>query len=155
VVRAVWTDAMSAGGPVTIEEAAALTGLTIKALRNRCDRGQLRFVKRGNVRRIPISELVRAGILEAPADQEAEAIELEDGATPRELVDRTLLAELGRAQEELGKLRAIAERSESTLREELEAERARTLELDRVRSELELELERVRGRSFLERIRNR
>ncbi len=57
---------------LTIAEAAEATGLTKKAIRNRVDRGQLRAVLRDGVRRIPRSELDRAGL-------DADSLEAGDG----------------------------------------------------------------------------
>jgi excisionase family DNA binding protein len=48
----------------TITEAAELTGLSRKAVARRVERGSLRSVVRNGRRRIPRSELVRAGLLE-------------------------------------------------------------------------------------------
>jgi hypothetical protein len=120
-------------------------------------------VKRGGVRRIPLSELSRAGLLEnAEHELELEEAGGDAGEAARELVSRELLAELGAAHEELGRLRAIAEQSESTLAEELERERARRAELEQQANEyairageLEHELGELRSRSFVSRILNR
>lgn len=143
---------------LTIAEAAELTGATPKAIRNRVDRGQLRVVKRNNVRRIPLAELERAGLLEG-AEQE-----LAGGAAPagsdevRELVNLELLRELAQAHETIGELRALEVKAGGD-REELEAEleaRRRheselAVELERTSSELEL----LRRRGLLARLRNR
>jgi excisionase family DNA binding protein len=137
----------------TVAEAAELTGATVKAIRNRCDRGQLRTVKRGGIRLIPLTELQRAGLLEASVELEAIEATAEAGEA-RELVDHALLAELAKAHETIGTLRALTERSSST-EAELAAERRRREQLERELQEHELELERLRRRSLLERIRNR
>ena len=50
---------------LTIKETAEATGLTIKAVRSRIERGTLPAVVRDGLRRIPYSELVRAGLVEA------------------------------------------------------------------------------------------
>ena len=50
---------------LTIKETAEATGLTIKAVRSRIERGTLPAVVRDGLRRIPYSELVRAGLIEA------------------------------------------------------------------------------------------
>lgn len=141
----------------TIAEAAAVTGLTVKALRNRCDRGQLRFLVKGGVRRIPLVELRRAGIL-----NDGQELELEDAPAgeARELVNRELLAELAKAHERIGELQALEERSSSTEREledarrALEAERATADKETRRALDAERELERLRGRGLLSRLRN-
>jgi hypothetical protein len=59
-----------APGPLlTIREASRATGLSIKAMRGRVERGTLVAVTVGGRRRIPLSELLRAGLLltETPA----------------------------------------------------------------------------------------
>jgi hypothetical protein len=143
---------------LTITEAAEATGATVKAIRNRCDRGQLRFVLQRGVRRIPLSELQRAGLLEGELGEELEAGERTDGAAVRELVSRELLAELGRAQAELGRVRALTERTESTERELREAlDRAqRELALsDAERRQAELAIQQMRSRGLLARLLNR
>jgi hypothetical protein len=48
----------------TVSEAADLTGLSRKALARRIERGSLRCVVRDGRRRIPLAELVRAGLVE-------------------------------------------------------------------------------------------
>ncbi len=47
----------------TLREAADLCNTTVKALRNRADRGSLQTVLRNNERRVPHAELERAGLL--------------------------------------------------------------------------------------------
>ena len=47
----------------TLREAADLCDTTVKALRNRADRGSLQTVLRNNERRVPHAELERAGLL--------------------------------------------------------------------------------------------
>jgi hypothetical protein len=143
----------------TIAEAAEATGATVKAIRNRCDRGQLRFVLKNGVRKIPLSELRRAGLLEV--DAELEATSTADASEARELVSRELLAELAAAHETIGTLRALTERSSST-EADLEEARRSAAALERDRHELELErarlageLERLRSRPLLARLRNR
>ncbi len=46
----------------TTQEAAELTGSSVRALRKRIERGQLRAVQQGRYWRIPHSELERAGL---------------------------------------------------------------------------------------------
>jgi excisionase family DNA binding protein len=58
-------------GPLlTIREASQATGLSIKAVRGRVERGSLAAVNVGGRRRIPLAELLRAGLLqtEPPSD---------------------------------------------------------------------------------------
>jgi DNA-binding transcriptional MerR regulator len=81
----------------TLSEAAERCGLSVAALRRRADRGTIRTVKRDGVRRVPRSELERAGLgVEAPA-------------TPAELV-RELAETIRRQERELAALRALPER---------------------------------------------
>ena len=95
----------------TLREAAAATGTSQEALRKRVDRGTIRSVKREGVRRIPRSELERAGLR---VGEPAEA-----GDVVRELTDT-----IRRQEQELAALRALPERVEDVRRErEQEAER--------------------------------
>jgi hypothetical protein len=56
----------------TINEAAELTGLSRKALARRIERGSLRCVVRDGRRRLPLAELVRAGLLEEESVEDEE-----------------------------------------------------------------------------------
>ena len=47
----------------TTQEAAAATGLSVRALRKRIERGQLRAVQHGRYWRLPHAELERAGLV--------------------------------------------------------------------------------------------
>ena len=130
----------------TIAEAAELTGLSRKAIARRVERGSLRSVVRNGRRRIPRSELVRAGLLpegdEAapdggpgtlllprPAPGEVEpAGRQEDvlAALVRELLDR-----LERQSAEMAQLRALTVEAESLrLTNELDELRGRISELE-------------------------
>ena len=81
----------------TLSEAAERCGVSVAALRRRADRGTIRTVKRDGVRRVPRSELERAGLgVEAPA-------------TPAEVV-RELTETIRRQERELAALRALPER---------------------------------------------
>ena len=94
----------------TLREAATATGMSQEALRKRVDRGTVRSVKRDGVRRIPRSELERAGLrIGEPADASD--------------VVRELTETIRRQERELVSLRALPERVESTRRDhEREAE---------------------------------
>src|SRR3712207_4389305 len=104
----------------TIAEVAELTGASPKAIRNRVDRGQLRAVKRDGVRRIPRSELTRAGLMpdngqrppELPSSADAEPGEAEPVAA-RPSVVGNLLERLQRQAEELGELRSLTSRADT------------------------------------------
>jgi excisionase family DNA binding protein len=67
---------------VTIAEAAALTGLSKTALRRRIERGSLPAVVRGGVRRIPVSELERRGLVRAASARADDPRPAADGAAP-------------------------------------------------------------------------
>ena len=99
----------------TISEAAELTGLTEKSVRNRVDRGQLRVVKREGLRRIPRSELKRAGLIRE--EDPAEGQRAEGGGTKEAAVVGELLDRLERQANQLGELRALTRQAES-LRQE-------------------------------------
>jgi len=81
----------------SISEAADLTTLSARALRARVDRGHIRAVLRDSVRRIPHSELERAGILE-------------EGSPDTTRVIRELTERLDAQAAELIRLRALPER---------------------------------------------
>jgi excisionase family DNA binding protein len=82
---------------LTLSEAAERCGVSVAALRRRADRGTLRTLKRGGVRRVPRVELERAGLsVDAPA-------------SPAELV-RELAETIRRQERELAALRALPER---------------------------------------------
>lgn len=94
----------------TLSEAAERSGVTVEALRRRADRGTLRTVKREGVRRVPRSELERAGL------------RVGDPAHVSDVV-RELTETIRRQERELVSLRALPERVESTRRDhEREAE---------------------------------
>ncbi len=96
----------------TINEAAKLIGLTEKSVRNRVDRGQLRVVKRDGLRRIPRSELKRAGLIRAEADASKAVEPASERPQGPALVDQ-LLDRLERQASELGELRALTSQAES------------------------------------------
>jgi excisionase family DNA binding protein len=130
----------------TIAEAAELSGLSRKAIARRVERGSLRSVVRNGRRRIPRSELERAGLLAegdedtpnldpgalllprpAPGGLEAAARQDDVLATlVRELLDR-----LERQSGEMAQLRALTVEAESLrLTNELTELRGRIAELE-------------------------
>jgi excisionase family DNA binding protein len=132
---------------LTLREAADATGLTTKALQRRIDRGTLRAVLTGGRRRVPLSELYRAGLIEPeeprPAPPAAAAAGPPGGAAgqgpapapeqpPVGEMIAELIARLERQAEQIGELRAL-ERQADSLRAAAEAER-------RARNELEAAL---------------
>jgi excisionase family DNA binding protein len=70
----------------TISEAAELTGLTRKAIARRVERGSIHSLVRNGRRRIPRSELLRAGLLVTEEEDETEEIDLEDFEPERMLL---------------------------------------------------------------------
>jgi hypothetical protein len=106
---------------LTIVEAAEASGISKKAMRNRVDRGQIRSVLRDGVRRIPRSELERAG-LSAGVPFEAASLPQDDPGSPPAEAGATeawkeVLERLERQAGELAELRVLTRRAES-LREE-------------------------------------
>jgi ribosomal protein L16 Arg81 hydroxylase len=87
----------------TIREAAELCGVTVVAMRKRVDRGGVRAVLSAGVRRIPHSELERAGLLAGARERELEAT-------------------VQRLRAEIVDLRLIPEQLETTWRAKLTAE---------------------------------
>jgi excisionase family DNA binding protein len=132
----------------TITEAADLTGLSRKAIARRVERGSLRSVVRNGRRRIPRSELVRAGLLgegnEQPlaSDPDAPAIPrpspggalAETGSSEEMLAAlfREVLDRFERQSQEIAQYRALTVQAESLrLTNELAELRVRLAELER------------------------
>jgi excisionase family DNA binding protein len=108
---------------LTIAEAAERTGLTHKAVRNRVDRGQLRAVLRDGTRRIPLSELERAGLLGPNGEGAGRAAKRQEPHEAASEAAVRALIETIRAQErELVELKALTREAES-LRQETSGER--------------------------------
>lgn len=92
----------------SLTEAAEVCGVSVKALRRRADRGTLRVVVRDGIRRVPASELERAGLL---PDAEVRALRaeierLEDQLRAQRLLTQTI--ERGHAAEADARERAEA-----------------------------------------------
>jgi hypothetical protein len=139
----------------TVSEAADLTGLSRKALARRIERGSLRCVVRDGRRRIPLAELVRAGLVEDEehADEEFDPRFLLPGeARPRaELpipydasqtlaaVVRELFDRFERQAAELASFRALTVQAESLrVTSEIADLRARLDQLETQRGPKEL-----------------
>jgi excisionase family DNA binding protein len=108
---------------LTIAEAAERTGLTHKAVRNRVDRGHLRAVLRDGTRRIPLSELERAGLLGSTgeaANGAAKRHEPHEAASAEAI--RALIETIREQERELVQLKALTREAES-LRQESAGER--------------------------------
>lgn len=131
---------------LTIAEAAEVTGLTKKALRNRVDRGQVRSVLRDGMRHIPRSELERAGLMGQRDEAAAEATEAgkigieRQGASSLEAVIDSLHDRLEQQAAELGRLRLLTEQADSLKAAALETER-------RAREALEAEYHAARAQA--------
>jgi excisionase family DNA binding protein len=116
----------------TTHEAAELTGLTVRALRKRIERGQLRAVQNGRYWRIPHTELARVGLLPAdpPTPNQPEGTEgtadtavlltalAHERATTRHLTQelarlRPLTAQVEQTASELTQVRAAAAAAEA------------------------------------------
>ena len=128
----------------TIAEAAELTGLTKKAMRHRVDRGQVRAVKYGGVRRISRAELDRVGLTVARVahdDRDVATLQRTLKARERELDD--LRGQLEAALSARAHAEADAARAQATLAAEIESHErlveAEPLERRRLLRELEPE----------------
>jgi excisionase family DNA binding protein len=132
----------------TITEAAELTGLSRKAIARRVERGSLRSVVRNGRRRIPRSELARAGLLEEgetrPRESDPGAPFLPRPATGGALAGsgttedmlqtlfREVLDRFERQSQEIAQYRALTVQAESLrLTNELADLRVRLAELER------------------------
>ena len=127
----------------TIAEAAELTGLTKKAMRHRVDRGQVRAVKYGGVRRISRAELDRVGLTVARVahdDRDVATLQQTLKARDRELDD--LRGQLEAALSARAHAEADAARAQATLAADIES-RERLVEAEPLeRRRLHRELER-------------
>jgi excisionase family DNA binding protein len=132
----------------TIAEAADLTGLSRKAIARRVERGSLRSVVRNGRRRIPRSELARAGLLDGPAGEAplgnpggaslphpAPGGELAEAGTAQDMLAalfREVLDRFERQSQEIAQYRALTVQAESLrLSNELAELRVRLAELER------------------------
>lgn len=131
---------------VSIKRAAEMTALTQKAIRSRVDRGSLRAVLKDGQRRIPVSELHRAGLLNpdgSPAghDEQGSAGQGQPQGSPEagfnvmELID-----ELTEARAEAKVKALLAQQAETLAEGERKARETMERELHEARSRV-LELE--------------
>jgi len=96
---------------LTIREVSECCGLTVKAVRNRVYRGQLRSVKRGGLRRIPVSELQRADLISST--DETPKRQLRSPVSPETELIRDLVTRMQRQEKELGELKVLERRAQS------------------------------------------
>jgi excisionase family DNA binding protein len=139
----------------TVSEAAELTGLSRKAVARRIERGSLRCVVRDGRRRIPLAELVRAGLVEDEehVDEEFDPRFLLPGAARPQAdlpvpydasqtlaaVVRELFDRFERQAAELANFRALTVQAESLrVTSEIADLRARLAEIETQRSPKEL-----------------
>ena len=131
----------------TITEAAEITGLSRKAIARRVERGSLRSVVRNGRRRVPRSELVRAGLLEevggsprsdpsAPfLPRPVDGAQLEAAGGSEDMLAalfREVLDRFERQSQEIAQFRALTVQAESLrLTNELADLRVRIAELER------------------------
>ena len=131
----------------TITEVAELTGVSRKAIARRVERGSLRSVVRNGRRRIPRSELVRAGLLDEGAERSPRSApaspplprpgpggELAEIERPEEMLTtlfREVLDRFERQSQEIAQYRALTVQAESLrLTNELADLRVRLAELE-------------------------
>ena len=106
---------------LTIREASDATGLTVRALRSRCDRGSLRFVVRDGLRRIPYSELLRTGLAEAgngaSAQQEQPRSTSSEAASTSDVI-LEMAKRLELQGEQIGAMRQLTQQAETISQQE-------------------------------------
>lgn len=102
---------------LTLRQAAELCGVSVKAMRNRADRGSIQTVLQGGERRVPRSELERAGLVpDAELRQLREEVSRlrSELAGQRRLVESTeKAAEAERVARERAELAVVEQRAEA------------------------------------------
>lgn len=140
---------------VSIRSAAEMTALTQKAIRSRVDRGSLRAVLRDGQRRIPVTELHRAGLLKpdgSPAGQDqphGSGQGRQQGSREVRLDVMALIDELTEARASAKVKALLAQQAETRAEGERKARETTEAELHEARSRiLELEHQLSRRRWF-------
>jgi excisionase family DNA binding protein len=107
----------------TTQEAAELTGSSVRALRKRIERGQLRAVQHGRYWRIPHTELERLELIGPEGTERGQGTEGTEGPDVMLLALEHERAERQRLTQELARLRPLPEQIER-ITEDLHRERA-------------------------------
>lgn len=107
----------------TTQEAAELTGSTVRALRKRIERGQLRAVQHGRYWRIPHGELERCGLVGPEGTDRGQGTE--DATAVLAALERER-AERRRLAQEVARLRPLTAHVEQVT-EDIQRERAERL----------------------------
>jgi len=105
----------------TTQEAAALTGSSVRALRKRIERGQLRAVQHGRYWLVPHAELERLGLVGPEGTERGQGTDDADGVVLAELERER--AERRRLAQEVARLRPLTAHVER-ITEDLHRERA-------------------------------
>jgi hypothetical protein len=140
---------------VSIRKAAQMTGATPKAIRSRVDRKSLRYVMHDGERKIPVSELHRAGLLNPDGSPAGQAKQGSEGqgqqqGSPEVVFNLSeLIDQLADARAEARIKGLIAQQAETAAEGEREARAALELELHEARARVQaLEAEIHRPRWF-------
>jgi len=101
---------------LTIREASDATGLSVRAIRSRVDRGTLPAVLHAGLRRIPYSELLRLDLVEAGngasmRQEQPRSTSTEAASTNDVIIELTKRIEIQAG--ELGEMRAITRQAET------------------------------------------
>ena len=128
----------------TTQEAAELTGSSVRALRKRIDRGQLRAVQHGRYWKIPHAELERLGLIAPEGTQRGQATGGTDGPDIVMAALERERAERERLTQELARLRPLPEHIER-ITEHLHRERAERLTAEAQASEAMSAAEELRA----------
>jgi excisionase family DNA binding protein len=107
----------------TTQEAAKLTGSSVRALRKRIERGQLRAVQHGRYWRIPHAELERLGLMGPEETARGQTTEGTNGNDPILAALERERAERRRIAQEVARLRPLTAHVER-ITEDLHRERA-------------------------------
>jgi excisionase family DNA binding protein len=135
----------------TTQEAAELTGSSVRALRKRIERGQLRAVQHGRYWKIPHTELERLGMIGPEGTARGQETEGTNGPDVMLVALERERAERERLTQELARLRPLPEQIER-ITEDLHRERAERIAAEAKASEAMGAAEELRAaeRMFVE-----